>query len=152
MYVGGTMSSVVVTGTVQPDGGRLVLVPTGPDDSESVVAVELRGQDLPPTGARVAVSGELADRSLQVAGWQREPDSTSAWSTTLPGVEGVAAEVSHQVTDSIPDDWPIISVGEAKLPSGNWVCQLEVEQVTPEIRDWLNEQPDGAVHLISFIS
>ena len=61
-------------------------------------------------------------------------------------------EVSHQVTDSIPDDWPIISVGEAKLPSGNWVCQLEVEQVTPEIRDWLNEQPDGAVHLVSFIS
>ncbi len=145
------MSTVLATGTVLLDGDRPVLVPTGPDMSGHVLALELRGQDLPPHGTRAAVEGELTGRSLRVVRWRPEPHSTSAWGRSPQGA-GVAPEDAKEVMDGVSEDWPIISVGEARTSGDRRVVVLEVEQITPEIAEWLQRQPAGAVQVIPFIS
>ena len=140
------MSAVVAVGTVLRAGDRLLLVPTGPADPDHPYARDLRGADLPPAGMRVAIEGESVGRSLHVVRWQVEPDSTSAWQTSYD-VEGVSASAAESILDSVPEDWPIISVGESRTSGDRVVVVLELDHATAEVHDWVRQQPPGSVHL-----
>jgi hypothetical protein len=144
------MSIALATGTILRSGSQPVLVPTGPAGPDHQLALRLHGMDLPPAGTRAVMEGKLTGRSLHVSEWRPEPDSTSAWGD-IPDVEGVSPAVTHRITDSIPESWPIISIGETKTSGNNRVVVLEVDQATPEVQEWFHQQPHGSVHLITFI-
>ena len=64
---------------------------------------------------------------------------------------GVTPEQAEAILDSVPEDWPLVATGEARVAEGRHVVLLEVEEATPEIRAWLAEQPAGAVHMTAVV-
>jgi hypothetical protein len=146
------MSGVLAIGTVARVADQPVLVPTSPGDrADAAYELRLIGDDLPPEGARVAVEGKLCAESLTATSWRPEPESTSAWSRPL-NEAGVSSEVADAVLNSLPEDWPLISTGQSKLPGDRWIATVEVYDLTPEVQEWYRTQPRGAVRLIPFIS
>jgi len=148
------VSTIRAIGTVvMRDDSQPLLVPTGPPELEledHPFAVELHGRDLPPSGARAAVDGELTGRSLHVTQWRPEPGSTSAWA--IPDVVGTDREITDGVIGRIPEGWPLISSGIITTAASKRVVVLEVDHATPEIHDWIRKQPSGSVHLITFLT
>jgi hypothetical protein len=144
------MRTVLAIGTVTLLGDQSVLVPTAPAGADPWLAVQLLGQDLPPIETRVAVEGALSGRSLHVSRWRPEPESTSAWAP-IAEEGGVTPETAQAIVESLPEDWPIISFGEAKVSGDRRVVQLEVEEATPEISEWVQRQPPGSIRLVTFI-
>ena len=145
-------TSIEATGTVLHSGTSLVLVPSGPARPDHHLALQLQGDDLPPEDAHVVVQGELTGRTLLVRGWRPESLDTSAWGRKNRFMDGgTDRETAHRVSRSIPKDWPIISVGGASTRSDNLIVTLHVEQLTPEIFDWLAAQPAGSVEVFTFI-
>jgi hypothetical protein len=144
------MRSVVAVGTVLRADEGSVLVPTGPAGPDHQAALTLHGSALPPVGTRVVIEGGLVGRSLHVVQWRVEPESTSAWQTSYD-VEGVSASAAQGVLDSLPEDWPIISVGVTRTSGDRGVVVLELDHATPEVHDWIRQRPPGSVHLITFV-
>jgi hypothetical protein len=158
---------VIAVGSVMLTDSGLLLVPTGPPtsddpydpchgphgDPDSEFALWLSGQDLPSAGQRVAVTGRLSWREMEVHDWRTEPIGTSTWVGTGRCLAvGVEPDVAHAILEDVPDQWLIIEMGETRTTSGGRLANLTVDRVTDEILDWLSRQPEGAVRLSSFIA
>jgi hypothetical protein len=150
-HPGTGMRTVLATGTVKLLGDQPVLAPTAPAGADPWLALQLLGEDLPPVETRVAVEGVLSARSLYVSHWRPEPESTSAWAPIAED-GGVTPKTAQAILAGLPEDWPIISFGEAKVPGDRRVVQLEVQEATPEISAWVQRQPPGSIRLVTFIS
>lgn len=120
-------------------------------DPNSEFALSLHGHDLPSDGQRVAVTGRLSGRAIEVDRWRAEPIATSTWVADRPAV-GVEPEVAQANLLDAPDHWRVIESGATKTMSGGRLANLTVERLTDEMRDWLARQPEGAARLSWFIA
>lgn len=111
--------------------------------------IELHGTDLPADSIRARLRGVLIGRSVHVGSWRPEPCSTSSWAE--PRVEGTDVETASAISQSVPEDWPLISIGISTTTAGRSAVMLEVERLTPAVQSWFDNQPSGSVQLDTFI-
>lgn len=117
--------------------------------SDGWAVIELHGPDLPADSVRVKVRGELSGRSVYVNSWRPEPYSTSPWGQ--PRIRGTDPDTANAIIDSVPDHWPLISIGISTTTTDRSVVVMEVEHLLPEITTWFDRQPADSVQLDTFV-
>lgn len=117
--------------------------------SGSGSVVELHGPDLPADSVRAKLYGELVGRSLRVSSWRPEPCSTSVWAASQ--VTGTDHQTAAAIVATVPEDWPLVSVGISITTTGARAVAIEVDRLTPEVQTWFDSQAAGSVQLETFV-